>query len=48
MEEVKQIKTIREKLYGRKDERDGWEFHEKPGDMDTHTCRAFGFEELKK
>lgn len=26
------------KLYGLKDE-DGWHFHEKPGDFDTHRCR---------
>jgi hypothetical protein len=36
------------KLYGRHDDKDGWEFHEKPGDMDTHICRAFGFEEIKE
>jgi len=35
-------------LYGRYDEINGWEFHEKPGDMNTHTCRAFGVRDFLK
>ena len=34
-------------LYGRYDSVDGWEMHESQGDMDTHSCRAFGFEQIK-
>lgn len=34
-------------LYGRHDTEDGWQMHERPGEFDVFTCKAFGFEEIK-
>ena len=45
---MKWLENNTTKLYGRKDDKDGWEFHEKPGDFDTHTMRGFGIEPTKE
>jgi len=36
------------RLFGRRDKKDGWEFHEKPGDMDTYECRTLGLKKLER